>query len=166
MGQENKQQKLDVQKTKLKALFNKMISVNIAIMEFQLTLTDKEEEIKGLKHFIKESEKAQKIINSIVHYEILVNLYNSFVNSKEIFYLTLVRTICKKDTIVKWDRTKKGFEEFLENEKLAKIKSEEEAKEMAAKEEMFRKAKEEGKKIEMVFVDGKLQPTIVDNEPN
>ena len=37
---------------------------------------------------------------------------------------------------------------------------------MAAKEEMFRKAKEEGKKIEMVFADGKLQPTIVDNEPN
>lgn len=81
MGHKSKQGKLDVQKTKLKALFNEMISVNIAIMEFQLTLTDKEEEIKGLKHFIKESEKAQKIVNSIVHYEILVNLYNSFVNS-------------------------------------------------------------------------------------
>lgn len=166
MGQENKQGKLDVQKTKLKALFNKMISVNIAVMEFQLTLTDKEEEIKGLKHFIKESEKAQKIINSIAHYEILVSLYNSFMNGKESYFLSLVRTINNKATIVKWDRTKKGWQDFLNKEKAAKSKSEQEAKEMAEKQEMFRKAKEEGKKIEMVYADGKLQPTIVEEKPN
>ena len=166
MGQKARQDKLSVQKGKIKAIFTEMISVNIAVMRFQMTLTDKKEEIKGLKHFIKESEKAQAIINSVNHYEILVSLYNSFVNGKEQYFLSLVRTVNSRQTIIKWDRTKAGWQDFLNKEKLAKAKSEEEQKEMAEKQEIFRKAKEEGKKIEMVYIDGKLQPTIVEEKPN
>ena len=166
MGQENKQRKLDVQKVKLKRLFCSIIDTNINVMDFQLTLTDKAEEIKGLKHFIKESNKAKEIINSIVHYEILVGLYNSFLNGKESYFLSLVRTVNRKDTIAKWDRTKKGFKEFQQKEIEARAKSEQEIKEKMAMQEMIRKAKEEGKKIEMVYVDGKLQPTIVEEKPN
>lgn len=165
MGQE-KNDKLRVQKERLKRVFCSIIDTNAEIMRFQLTLTDKKEEIKGLKHYIKESEKAKEIINSISHYEILVSLYNSFINGKEIYFLSLVRTTNNKTTIVKWDRTKKGFQDFLNKEKAAKIKSEQEAKEMAEKQEILRKAKEEGKIIEMVYVDGKLQPTIVEDKPN
>lgn len=166
MGHENKQQKLDVQKVKLKRLFCSIIDTNINVMDFQLTLTDKAEEIKGLKHFIKESKKAKEIINSVVHYEILASLYNSFLNGKESYFLSLVRTVNSKDTIVKWDRTKKGFKDFQQKELEARAKSEKELKEKMAMQEMIRKAKEEGKKIEMVYVDGKLQPTIVDNKAN
>lgn len=157
---------LDKQKEKMKNIFYRMIDTNIAIMEFQTTLTDKKEEVKGLKHFIKESEKAKKIIESINHNEILASLYNSFINQKEVYFLTCVRTITNKNTIVKWDRTEKGFKEFLEMEKNARIKSEQEAKEVAERQALIEKAKKEGKKIEMVFVDGKLQPTIVDNKTN
>ena len=166
MGQESKQQKLDVQKVKLKRLFCSIIDTNINVMDFQLTLTDKEEEIKGLKHFIKESNKAKEIINSVVHFEILASLYNSFLNGKESYFLSFVRTVNRKDTVVKWDRTKKGFKEFQQKEIEARAKSEQELKEKMAMQEMIRKAKEEGKKIEMVYVDGKLQPTIVDNKAN
>ena len=166
MGHDNKQQKLDVQKVKLKRLFCSIIDTNINVMDFQLTLTDKAEEIKGLKHFIKESKKAKEIINSVVHYEILASLYNSFLNGKESYFLSLVRTVNSKDTIVKWDRTKKGFKDFQQKELEARAKSEKELKEKMAMQEMIRKAKEEGKKIEMVYVDGKLQPTIVDNKAN
>lgn len=166
MGHENKQQKLDVQKVKLKRLFCSIIDTNINVMDFQLTLTDKAEEIKGLKHFIKESKKAKEIINSVVHYEILASLYNSFLNGKESYFLSLVRTVNSKDTIVKWDRTKKGFKDFQQKELEARAKSEKELKEKMAMQEMIKKAKEEGKKIEMVYVDGKLQPTIVENKAN
>lgn len=165
MGQQD-QTKLDVQKVKLKRLICSLIDTNINVMDFQLTLTDKEEEIKGLKHFIKESKKAKEIINSVVHYEILVSLYNSFLNGKESYFLSLVRTVNRKDTIVKWDRTKKGFKDFQQKEIEARAKSEQEIKDKKAMQETFRKAKEEGKKIEMVYVDGKLQPTIVEDKAN
>ena len=166
MGQERKQAKLDVQKVKLKRLFCSIIDTNINVMDFQLTLTDKAEEIKGLKHFIKESKKAKEIINSIVHYEILTSLYNSFLNGKESYFLSLVRTVNRKDTIVKWDRTKKGFKEFQQKEIEARAKSEQEIKDKMAMQEMIRKAKEEGKKVEFALVDGKLQPTIVEDKAN
>lgn len=158
--------KLEVQKNRLKKLFADILNVNIDIMCFQLTLTDKEEDIKGLKKLIRESEKAIEIINSIVHYEILVSLYNTFINGKETYFVSLVKTVNRKDTIVKWDRTKKGFDLFLKLESEARAKSKEEYEKKLAQQELIKKAKEEGKKVEMVYIDGKLQPHIVEENPN
>lgn len=166
MGHNVKTTKLDVQKRRLKTIFTDMLLTNIAIMEFQLTLTDKEEDKKGLKRFIKESKKAIEIINSVSHYEILVSLYNTFLNGKEVYFASLCKTINNKATIVKWDRTEKGFKLFLELENQAKAKSQEEYNKRLEQQEMIKKAKEEGKKVEMVLVDGKLQPRIVEEKTN
>ena len=157
--------KIDVQKAQLKHLFIEMLLTNLAIMNFQLTLTNGKEEQKGIKKFIKDTHKAITIINSVVHYEILVSLYNTFLNGKEAYYLTLCKTINNKTTIVKWDRSEKGFKLFLELENQAKAKSQEEYNKRVAQQEMIKKAKEEGKKVEMVFIDGKLQPRIVEEKP-
>ena len=158
-------EKIDVQKAQLKHLFIEMLLTNLAIMNFQLTLTNDKEEQKGIKKFIKDTHKAITIINSVVHYEILVSLYNTFLNGKEAYYMTLCKTINNKTTIVKWDRSEKGFKLFLELENQAKAKSQEEYNKRVAQQEMIKKAKEEGKKVEMVFVDGKLQPRIVEEKP-
>ena len=166
MGQKTKTSKLDVQKRKLKTVFTDMLLTNIAIMEFQLTLTSDDKDIKGLKKFIKDSKKAIEIVTSITHYEILVSLYNTFLNGKETYFVTLCKTINNKATIVKWDRTEKGFKLFLELENQAKAKSKEEYEKRLAEQETIRKAKEEGKKVEMVYVDGKLQPRIVEEKKN
>ena len=166
MGHNDKTSKLDVQKQRLKTIFTDMLLTNIAIMEFQLTLTDKEEDKKGLKRFIKESKKAIVIINSVVHYEILVSLYNTFLNGKEVYFTSLCKIINNKTTIVKWDRTEKGFKLFLELENQAKAKSQEEYNKRLEQQEMIKKAKEEGKKVEMVLIDGKLQPRIVEEKTN
>lgn len=165
MGHEKKT-KLDVQKRRLKSVFYTMLNTNIAIMEFQLTLTDKPDEQKGLKRFIKMSNKAIEIISQVNHYEILVSLYNTFVNGKETYFATLCKTVCMKNTITKWDRTEKGFKLFLELENQAKAKSQEEYNKRIEQQEMIKKAKEEGKKVEMVLVDGKIQPRIVEEKPN
>lgn len=156
--------KIEKQKQALKNIFVRMLETNIEIMRFQITLTEKEEEIKGLKKFIKESEKAIEIVNSIVHYEILVSLYNTFVNGKESYFIALCKTINRKDTIKKWDRTQKGFDLFLKLESEAKAKSKEEYEKKLAEKEMIENAKKEGKKVEMVLVDGKLKPHIVDDK--
>lgn len=157
-----KEEKITKQKELLKRIFVKMLETNADVMRFQMTLTNKEEDLKGLKKFIKQTEKAIKIVQSVVHYEILVSLYNTFVSQKETYFMTLCKTINNKETIVKWDRTEKGFKLFLQLESEAKAKSKEEYEKKLAQKEMIKKAKEEGKKIEMVYVDGKLEPKIVD----
>jgi hypothetical protein len=166
MGHNTKTNKIDVQKERLKTLFRSLIDTNIAIMRFQLTLTSDKNDIKGLKKFIKDSEKALEIVTSITHYEILVSLYNTFISGKETYFATLVKTINNKNTIVKWDRTQKGFKLFQELENQAKAKSQEEYTKRLEQQEMIKKAKEQGKKVEMVYVDGKLQPRIVEEKSN
>lgn len=165
MGHEKKS-KLDVQKVRLKSIFLSMLQTNIAIMEFQLTLTDDPKDIKGLKGYIRDTKKAMEIVTSITHYEILTSLYNTFLSNKETFYAILCKTIIRKDTIVKWDRTEKGFKLFQKLESDAKAKSKEEYEKKLAQQEMIKKAREEGKKVEMVLIDGKLQPRIVEEKSN
>jgi len=157
-----KEEKITKQKELLKKAFVKMLETNIEIMKFQMTLTKKEDDIKGLKKFVKQTEKAISIIQSVVHYEILVSLYNTFISQKETYFMTLCKTVNNKETIVKWDRTKRGFKLFLQLESEAKAKSKEEYEKKLAQQEMFKKAKEEGKKIEMVYVNGKLEPRVVE----
>lgn len=166
MGQKSKYDKLEVQKRKLKSVFVNMLNTNIAILDFQIALTTSKEDIKGLKKFVSESKKAIEIINSVNHYEILVSLYNTFINGKETYFCTLAKTINRKDTIVKWDRTEKGFKLFQKLENEAKAKSKEEYENRLKQQEMIKKAKEEGKKVEMVLIDGKLQPRIVEEKAN
>lgn len=158
--------KLDVQKEKLKSVFLNMLNTNIAIMNFQISIANNQNDIKGLKRFIKDSEKAIEIVTSITHYEILISLYNTFVNGKETYFVALCKTVNNKNTIIKWDRTKKGFDLFLKLESEAKAKSKAEYEQKLKQQEMIKKAKEEGKKVEMVFIDGKLQPRIVEEKAN
>lgn len=166
MGHQVKKDKIVVQKEKLKNVFYGMIHTNIAIMEFQKTLTDKEEEIKTIKKVINLSKKALEIIANVQHFEILVSLYNSFINGKENYYVTLIRTITLKTTIQRWDKSKKGFDEFLKMEIAAKAKSQEELKERQEQAEFIKKAQQEGKKIEFVLKDGKIQPIVVEEKAN
>lgn len=154
--------KLEIQKEKLKSLFLAMIDTNIAIMNFQMTATNDKNDLKGLKKLVKESEKAKEIIKSINHCEILVSLYNTFVDKKELLFITLVKSIINKATIVKWDRTKKGFNDFLELDRQAKEQFDKENKEKQENLDFIKKAKEQGKKVEMLYKDGKLKPVIVE----
>ena len=166
MGHKKEINKLNVQKERLKAVFNRLLDTEIAIMQFQLTLASEDEHIKGIKKVIKDSEKAKKIVTSITHYEILVSLYNAFVNGKESFYVMFSATINAKNKVTYWDRTKKGFQEFIALEQQAKAQSQKDYEERLKQQEIIKKAQEEGKKIEMVFQDGKLKPIVVEEKSN
>ena len=166
MGHKDKPTKLEVQKQRLKRVFNCMLDSEIAIMDFQLTLATEDEHIKGIKKVIKDSEKAKNIVTNITHYEILVSLYNAFINGKESFYVMLSSTINSKNKVIYWDRTKKGFQEFIRLEQEAKAQSQKDYEEKLEQQKIIQKAKEEGKKIEMVFENGKLKPIIVEDKTN
>lgn len=164
MGQ-RKGTKLNVQKEKMVEIFVKMLETNKAILEFQLTLLTKEEHIKNIKKIIKKTTKAIEIIKGISHYEILVSLYNSFVNKRETYFIALYGTIMSKK-IQHWDKTKKGFKEFLEEEKKAIEQFDNEMEEKRKTQEIIKKAKEEGKKVELMYIDGKIKPVVVNEKPN
>ena len=166
MGQKKKLNKLDVQKQRLKRVFTSLLDSEIAIMNFQLTLATEKEHIKGIKNVMKASEKAKNIINGIVHYEILVSLYNSFVSGKESFYVIISSTINSKNKVTYWDRTKKGFQEFVALEQEARAQSQKDYEERLEQQKMIQKAQAEGKKVEMIFQDGKLKPIIVGEKTN
>lgn len=166
MGHKEENDKLSVQKARLKHVFVRLLETEKAIMCFQLTLATEPEHIKGIKKIIKDCDKAIETINGIVHYEILVSLYNAFVNGKESFYVMLSSTINSKNKVTYWDRTKKGFQEFIALEEQAKAQTQKELDERLEQQKLIQKAKEEGKKIEMIFQDGKLKPIIVDKPSN
>lgn len=158
--------KVNVQKQKLKSVFNNLLNTTKEILSFQLTLTQKEEEIKGIKKLIKRCDKAKEIIDSVNHIEILVSLYNSFIAHKENYYVLLSSTITSKNTITRWDRTQKGFQEFMKMENEARAKSKEEYERKTKQQEMIRQAQAQGQKVEFAYKDGKLEPTIVSEKAN
>lgn len=164
MGHKVEISKLDVQKDYLKDIFVEMLNTNIAIMRFQCTLTDKKDEKKGLENIISNTKKAIEIVKKIKHYEILVSLYNRYINSKEVYFISFCGTILNEKTTY-WD-TEIGFKEFLEEEKAAIEEYNKQLKEKKEQADTIRKAKEEGKKVEMLYKDGKIQPVIVEEKPN
>ena len=166
MGHKREINKLEVQKEKLKAIFRMILATEISIMNFQLTLTDDEKTKKAIKKVIKDSRKAQETVTKITHYEILASLYNAFVNNKETYYVMLSSTINAKNKVAYWDRTEKGFKEFLLLEQQAKAQTQKELEERKEQQEMLQKAKAEGKKIEFAYENGKLKPIIVETKSN
>ena len=166
MGHKKEINKLEVQKAKLKAVFHMLLATEINIMDFQLTLIDDPKTKKSIKKVIKDSQKAQETVMKITHYEILASLYNAFVNNKETYYVMLSSTINAKNKVAYWDRTEKGFKEFLLLEQQAKAQTQKEIEERKQQQEMLQKAKEEGKKIEFAYENGKLKPIIVENKSN
>lgn len=165
MGQTIKCKKLEVQKEKLKDVFVSLLDSNIAILEFQKSLTNVDKERKGLSNLIKKSEHAKGIIRAINHYEILISLYNMYINRKETYFISICGSICSKQ-LQKWDKSEKGFKEFLKLEQEAIDDYNKKLEEKKRQTETIKKAREEGKKVEMMYKDGKITPVVVEDKPN
>lgn len=166
MGHKKDMNKINVQKNLLKEIFIKVLETNLAIMRFQLSLTKVKKEQQGIQDIINKSEKAMQIINDIDHYEILVSLYNTFICHRETFFVTICATINKENTIEKWDKSEEGFQEFLELEQKAIEKNDQEIKEKMETAKIIKDAKAQGKKVELMYIDGKVKPVIVEEKPN
>ena len=160
-----KKNKLEEQKERLKDIFIDLLATNISILQFQRTLTSKPEEKQGLKRLINKSAKAIGIVREIKHYELLVSLYNMYVNKKETYFISICGSICSKE-LQKWDKTEKGFKEFKKLEQQAIDDYDRKQEESKKQAEFIKKAREEGKKVEMIYKDGKIQPIIVEEKPN
>ena len=113
---------------------------------------------------IRKTKKSIHIIKDVNHVEILRSVYNTFIGGKETLFAVMVGSINHKDTISTWDKTEKGFQEFLQREEDAKKVYKEEMEKKKAQEDAIKKAKEEGKKVEFVMKDGKLEPVFTEEK--
>lgn len=151
------------QREHLQNILISIIDSEIAILQFQKSIAKEQKDKSGLNKMINKGKKAKDVIRDLRHTELLISLYNTFVNGKESYFIMVERTINHKNTN-KWDKTEKGFKEFVELEEQAKAKSKAEYEEKLKQKEMIENAKKQGKKIEMVFENGKLTPVIVEND--
>lgn len=150
------------QREHLQKIFIKLLESEIEILQFQKSISKSQKDKDGLRKMINHGRKAIKTICDLKHTEILVSLYNSFISQKETYFVMIEKTINSKKTKY-WDTTKKGFQEFLKLELQAKAQSDKEIEERKKQQEIIAKAKADGKKIEMVFENGKLKPVIVED---
>lgn len=140
-------------------ILKKVLEANIEIMTYYKFIASDDKSKKVCSKSIKQSKLAIEKLTHTKHIEILVSLYNTIVAGKEVVFVSGGSLICSKQ-FDRWDKTEKGFKEFLaleeENRKVQKEKIEEQRK----TQEMVAKAKEEGKEVEMVYDNGKLKPVI------
>lgn len=140
-----------------------MLRANISMMTYYRSQTKDEKSIAICNKSIRESKKALKNINNIKHDEIIDSLFRTlFSNSVQLFVLPA--SLINGKQIKKWDTTKKGFEEFLYLEEEAKTIAEQKAKERKEQLEAIKKAKEDGKKVDLVYENGKMKPVISEEE--
>ena len=148
----------------LKAIIHTMIATSKAIIEFQKDNDSDSTHKKTYEKLLRHCKSAERTLWETQHIEILASLYNSFVSGKEQYYIILTESIFKN--VKKWDTTKQGFDEFKKLDDEARAKFNEEKNEREQQMDAIKKAREEGKKIDFVFENGKLKPVVVEEKPN
>lgn len=148
-------------RTEIIKVLNKTIDLCEELCKFNKILVNDKTKNPTFNKFLKNCDKARKYLLQIKHEDLLVSIYNNIFKGKESVFSIAPSLINHKQ--IKYFDTVKGHKEFVELEKQAleeeKVKFEEAQKQR----EEISKAKAEGKEIQFVYKNGKMQPVIVNN---
>ena len=154
--------KEELQRKSITTIIRKVLETNIELMTYYKHLATDENSKRVCSKSIRQTKKALEKLPHVKHLEILVSIYNTIISGKESVFVLGGTLICSKQ-FDRWDKTEKGFKEFLEIEKDNKEQQRQKAEEQEITREKIRLAKEQGKKVEMVYQDGKVVPVIKEN---
>lgn len=154
-----KNKEYELRQKQIVKILTKLLETNIEIMTFYKHLAVDDKSKRTCSKSIRQSKKAIEKLPHVQHLEILVSIYNALIGGKEFVFVSGASLICSKNFDY-WDKTEKGFKEFIELEHQAKVEQEQKLKEQHEKEIALKKAKEEGKDIEHILVDGKIQTLV------
>ena len=154
-----KNKEYELRQKQIVKILTKLLETNIEIMTFYKHLAVDDKSKRTCSKSIRQSKKAIEKLQHVQHLEILVSIYNTLIGGKEFVFVSGASLICSKNFDY-WDKTEKGFKEFIELEHQAKVEQEQKLKEQHEKDIALKKAKEEGKDIEHVLVDGKIQTLV------
>lgn len=155
------------EKKEIVKLLSAILTASISVMEFYkiVALDDKSREICDKS--IDNAKKGIEKIKEIKHIEILRSLMNHIIVGKEPYY-AMCGSLCSYEKIDFWDKTKKGFNEFMKLEELGRQEELKKQEEIKKNKEIIKKAQEEGKNVEMLYdKDTKtIKPIIVEEKHN
>ena len=154
-------------KEHLTKIIVKLLETNIELMTYFKSIASDKKSVSICSKSIRDSKKALKEIYLVHHEEILQSLYNTLISGKENTFALAGTLICSKN-FQKWDKTKKGFQEFLALEEEAHKKHQEKVEEQEKMRKSIEEAKQQGKKVEMVYDEKtkSIKPFVVEDSKN
>lgn len=142
-----------------------ILNTNINIFQYYKELAKTEKDVKTCNKTIRQSKKGLKMLPNIKRIEILRDFFERFIYGKE-SYFVLSGSLCSYKKINYWDRSEKGFKDFLEWKEMGIKQQQEKIAEQQRNAEIIKKAQEQGKKVEMLYDSEtkKIKPVIVDKK--
>lgn len=147
-------------------IIDNYLKTNISLMEYAKAVATEKKQKLVCNKSIRSTEKALIHLRQINHIEILSYLFSIFVgNNISAYSISGSMVLSKK--IKEWD-TEKGIIEFRDLMEKQKQENELKQKQMQEKMEAIKKAKEEGKDVEIVYdkETKSVKPLIVEEKPN
>lgn len=137
-----------------------------SLMEYFKAVASTKEAKNICSKSIRDLNKSLKVITLINHIEILEYLYATFIGNNAIAYSVSGKVVLSKK--LSYYDTNKGFKEFQEMLEEQKKENEEREKKRKESVEALKRAKEMGKKVEMVYdKDTKTtKPMIIEEKAN
>lgn len=142
-------------------IINKLIELNELLVDYNKTLTNDPQIRKTYNLYKKKCAKSKENLLNIKNEDVLDSVYKNLFYGKEPIYTLAIALLTSKK--IKFYDSKKGHKVFLELEEDYKNKVIKEQKKVAENNKVVEEAKKNGKKVEFLVKDGKMQPVIVDN---
>lgn len=148
-------------------MLTKVLETNISVFAFYKRLANDEKSIETAQKCIDNSKKGIDKIKGIKHIAILESLYAHIIVGKEQYY-AMSGSLCSYDKIDVWDKTTTGYRQFLKMEKEGMELALKKQQEAQKNKEIIDKAKQEGKKVDMIYDEKtkSLKPVVVEEKPN
>lgn len=154
--------KKSIEREYLIDLIVKNLDLNIANCEFmKKAYRGNPQVLKVINKSIKNSEKALESVNKIKHIEILRAIYSDLIGQISA-KLMLGGSLVVSKKVYYWDNTENGFKEFQELCENNIKEQEQKIKEQQESLQAIQKAKEQGKKVQMIYdpATKKVKPVI------
>lgn len=173
MGQEelklNKTPKLTINEEKkfLVNILTKLMHTNIAIMELYKKIAVDEKSVEICDKSIEQCNVGLVKIRRIKHIDILRSLYGQLIANREPYFASS-GSLCSYEKIDEWDNDEEKFNEFMESENKDREEIARKQQEVIEQRDKINKAREEGKKVEMLYDEKTktMKPVIVDDIEN
>lgn len=160
--------KKSIEREYLIDLIVKNLDLNIANCEFmKKAYRGNQQVLKVINKSIKNSEKALESVHKIKHIEILRAIYSDIIGQISA-KLMLSGSLVVSKKVYYWDNTENGFKEFQELCENNIKEQEQKIKEQQESLQAVQKAKEQGKKVQMIYdpTTKKVKPVIEESENN
>ena len=146
----------------IRIIYNYLIT-NTALMEYYKAVAPDTKSKRVCTKCIKSTHKAIERLDTIKHIEILEYLYSTFIGNNVIAYSVSPKLVLSKK-ISEWD-SDKHFQEFLDEMEEQRIYRERKEQERIESQKAMQRAKEMGKKVQMVYnkEKGIVEPMIVED---